>query len=171
MNSIESSTARTSPDRQVRELRWSGAINSGVANSSDAPTAKKSADHLKRELRWFGLLMAAAFATLGTVSLWRGKFFGPYSLGLAAAFLLAGLVLPRLLAPIEKAWKGLATLISVVMTYLVLTVLFFVVITPMGVVMRLCGRDALQLRKAPAQRSFWEPVDRDAPLGRPTKPF
>ncbi len=176
MNSIESNTARTSPGRQVRELRWSGAINSGAINSgatgsSDARTAQTSADREKRELRRFGLLMAAAFATLGGLSLWRGKPLAPYLLVLAAGFLIVDFVVPRLLAPVEKAWMRLAMLMSIVMTYLVLSILFFAVITPLGVVMRICGHDSLRLKKMKSSVSFWEPVDPQGPCGRPTKPY
>jgi hypothetical protein len=124
-----------------------------------------------QDLRSFGFVMASAFGVLGALSLWRGKFFGPYSLGLGAAFLLVALVLPRSLAPIERVWTGFATLMSVVMTYVILTVLFFAVITPLGVAMRLCGRDALKLKKAPSTPSFWTPANRNSSGGGATKPF
>ncbi len=171
MNSIESSTARTPPDRPVRELGWSAATNLGATTSNTARAAKTPAGSRGRELRRFGMLMAAAFGILGGLSLWRGKPLGPYLLVLAAGFLIVGLVAPRSLAPVEKAWMRLATLMSIVMTYVVLSILFFAVITPLGVAMRICGHDSLRLKKAKQSVSFWEPVDPQGPCGRPTKPF
>ena len=121
-----------------------------------------------RDLRKFGLVMAAAFGALGGLAAWRGRSAGPVLLGVAAAFLVLGLAFPRLLRPVEKAWMAVARVMGVVMTHVILTLFYFLVITPFGVAMRIAGRDPLQLKAAPARDSFWEAVE-PAGLGRPPR--
>ena len=61
-----------------------------------------------KELRTFGLTLAVAFAILASILLWRDKASWPYLYAAAGFFLVAGLALPRLLAPIEWVWMKLA---------------------------------------------------------------
>jgi len=124
-----------------------------------------------RELRKFGLVMAGAFGVLGGLAAWRGRAAGPVLLGVAVAFLLLGLAFPRLLRPVEKAWMAVARAIGVVMTHVILTLFYYLVITPFGIAMRIAGRDPLKLKAAPARESFWEPVDPEGSAARPDKPY
>lgn len=124
-----------------------------------------------RELRRFGLIMAVPLAALGGLAVWRGRAWGPYALGLAAAFLLCGLIAPRILGPVERAWMAFAKVMSIVMTFVILTLTYYLVITPVGLVVRLTGKDSLQLRRSRKRISFWEAVDPDGPCGRPFRPY
>ena len=124
-----------------------------------------------RELRKFGLVMAGAFGALGGLAAWRGRSAGPVLLGVAAAFLLLGLALPRLLRPVEKAWMAVARVMGVVMTHVILTLFYYLVITPFGIAMRIAGRDPLGLKAAPARDTFWEAVDPQGSGTRPDKPY
>jgi low temperature requirement protein LtrA len=80
--------------------------------------------------------------------------------GAAALFLAASIAHPRLLAPFNRAWHRLGLLLGKVISPIVLGVIFFLVITPVAVVTRLAGRDALRLRKR-SVRSHW--VERAPP--------
>ncbi|HJO05460.1 MAG TPA: SxtJ family membrane protein [Acidobacteriota bacterium] len=123
------------------------------------------------QLRKFGIVMAVAFASVGSLLLWRERPAGPYLLYVGAAFLVTGLVVPRVLAPIERLWMALARVLQVVMTTLILTLTFFVVMTPMGFLLRLSGKDLLDKRRDPDAESYWVPVDPDGPVARPDKPY
>ncbi len=79
---------------------------------------------------------------------------------LAAAFLAFTLFMPIALRPLNKAWYKLGLLMGRVVSPIVLGVLFFILITPIAIVMRLAGRDPLKLRKQNVQ-SHW--VDRSPP--------
>ncbi len=116
-------------------------------------------------------MMAAALAALGGLAIWRGGAWGRWALGLAAAFLLLALLLPRALAPVERGWMAFAKVMGSVMTYVLLTLTYFLVITPIGVALRALGEDPLELKPAPGRDSFWKPVDPAGPCGRPFKPF
>jgi len=95
--------------------------------------------------RKFGLTVGIAFLVLASLlHFWRHRettaaIFG--SLGLLLA--LAALLVPTRLGPLERAWMGLAHAISKVTTPIFMAVVFFVVVTPMGSLMRLLGRRAL----------------------------
>jgi hypothetical protein len=108
--------------------------------------------------RRFAATVAAGFAALGLLLLWRG---GPLGAGICGALalllLLAGLVAPTRLGPVERAWLGLGHAIARVTSPIVLGVLYFGVITPMGLVRRRAGSPIV---RPPRPDSTW--VERDA---------
>lgn len=124
-----------------------------------------------RELRNFGLVMAGAFALLGAVAAWRGRPAAPYLFALVVVFLLPALAWPRILAPIERGWMKLAEAIGSVMTVVILTLAFIVVFTPMGLILRLLGKDLLGVKPDRKLQTYWTPVEVDGPATRPDKPF
>jgi hypothetical protein len=97
----------------------------------------------KRELRKFGLTLGIALALLGGLFWWRDKGVYPYLLGGGSLLILLGWLRPLVLRPFHKGWMGLALGMGWVVTRLILGLLFFVVVTPIGVLARLCGRDKL----------------------------
>lgn len=100
-----------------------------------------------REGRKFGLTVGGAFALLGAVLYWRGRATASTGfLAVGAVLILAGIAIPGRLAPVHRAWMGLAHLLSKVTTPIFMGVVYFLVITPMGLVMRLFGRNPLAHR-------------------------
>ena len=90
-----------------------------------------------RELRKFGLTVGAAFAVLGAISWWRGHVLPPKILWtLAVVLLVPGLVAPGLLGPIQRGWMAFAAVLAYVNTRIILAVLFYLILTPVGFVMR-----------------------------------
>jgi hypothetical protein len=130
-----------------------------------------------KELRRFGVVMTVGLVVVGILLLWRGRMLGPYVVGLAALFLLTGLLLPRALIPVERVWMRFARVFGIVMTYVLLTLTFYIIITPMGVLLRLLGKDLLQLsfprrrESIPQQRTNWVAVEPDGPCSRADKPY
>jgi hypothetical protein len=98
-----------------------------------------------KALRSFGLIVGGIF---GAIGLWplvvRGQ--SPRAWALALGILLVGpaLVAPRVLAPAHRAWMGLGEVLGWINTRILLSLVFFAVITPMGVVMRLLGKDPMR---------------------------
>ena len=74
-----------------------------------------------------------------------GKF--PEFLPAAIVLLLLTMACPKVFKPLAGLWFGLSHLLSSVMSRVILTVVFFLVVTPIGVIRRLWGADALQLKK------------------------
>ena len=116
------------------------------------------------EDRKFGLTVGGAFLVLGAFLQWRGRATAStVCLAGGAALVLAGLVVPGALAPVHRGWMGLSRLLSKVTTPIFMGVVYFLVITPMGLLMRLFGRNPLVHR--PMNDSYWL---RREPHGDPT---
>ena len=97
------------------------------------------------EGRKFGLTVGIAFLVLAALlHFWRHRETAAAVLGSVGVLLvLAALLIPTRLGPLERAWMWLAHLISKVTTPVFMGVVFFVAITPIGLLMRLRGRRAL----------------------------
>ena len=117
-----------------------------------------------RDLRKFGLTVGGVFLVLGAVSRWRGHTTPPlvfWTVG--GALVVPGALAPRLLAPVERAWMRFAEVLGHVNARVILTVLYWVVVTPIGLVLR-AFRDPLDRRVADGRASEWirrprQPVD------------
>ena len=125
----------------------------------------------KKDLRKFGLVMRVPLALIGGYLWWKGSGAAPYVLGAAAFFLLSALLFPTLLRPIERLWMKVAEVLGFVMTRVILTLAFYLVITPIALVARLFGKDFLHIKKANRRESYWVPVEEDGPGTRPFKPY
>jgi hypothetical protein len=118
----------------------------------------------KRELRKFGLTVGLAFFVLGAISKWRGHELPPRVLWtLGVLLIVPGLVAPTILGPVQHAWMRFAEVLGTFNTRLILGLLFYVVFTPVGFVMRLF-RDPMTRSLRDGERSHWvrrklEPVD------------
>ena len=94
--------------------------------------------------RRFGLQVGAAFLVLAGILLWRHYPRVAATLAMVGtAFVLAGLFIPGRLGPVYRAWMGLALAISKVTTPIILGVLYFVVLTPIGLIARAVGHRPL----------------------------
>lgn len=89
------------------------------------------------EGRKFGFTVGFAFLALGAFVMWRGKQrTSMVLLSLGGVLVVAALVVPTLLGPVERAWMGLAHLISKVTTPIFMGIVYFVVMTPIGYIRR-----------------------------------
>ena len=122
-------------------------------------------------LRKFGLVMAVAFGLFGGLLVWRDREWGMYLLYVAGFFLATGLVVPKALSPIERAWMALARVLQFIVTSIILTLTFFLVMTPMGLLLRFMGKDLLGMKGDPDIETYWVPVEEDGPATRPDKPY
>ena len=125
----------------------------------------------KVELQKFGLVMTIPLAIIGGVLLWRGKPTAPYFLVAASLFLISGLFFPNFLKPIERIWMRFAEFMSAIMTRIILTLTFYLIITPFGLVLKIVGKDILKKNIDKSSPSYWVPVEKDGPCTRPEKPY
>jgi hypothetical protein len=115
----------------------------------------KNIKSTKKDLRNFGLAVGAVLLIIGGLLFWKERPSHPYFLGLSAFLIASGLIFPSLLKPFQKAWMTLAVILGWVMTRVILSILFYLVVTPIGVVARLAGTRFLELKWDKEAKSYW----------------
>jgi hypothetical protein len=113
--------------------------------------------------RGFGLVFAAVFALIGVWPALRLGWiprFDPaalrmWALAVAGAFLIVAYLSPALLNPLNRLWFAFGLLLGKIMTPVVMGLLFAFAIVPTGLIMRLRGRDLLNLKLDRPRKSYW----------------
>jgi hypothetical protein len=113
--------------------------------------------------RSFGLVFAGFFALVGLWPLFGGETPRLWALGLGGVFLLLAFLAPKTLAPFNRLWFRFGLLLHKIVNPLVMALMFFVVIMPIGLLMRLVGKDPLRLRFDREAKSYWIPRDPPGP--------
>jgi hypothetical protein len=111
--------------------------------------------------RRFGLTFAALFAVVGGVRLLLGHAYAGWWLGAALVMLALALLWTAPLRPLNRLWLRLGLLLYHVVNPVVMALLFYSTMVPIGLLMRLCGKDPLRLRRDPEAQSYW--LVRDPP--------
>lgn len=109
----------------------------------------------KNDLRTFGITIGIVLGLLGMWLLWRDKGGSYYLLVGSTAFVALSIIFPLLLKPVHKVWMSLAIILGWVMTRVILIILFYLVVTPTGLLVRLCGKDLLNLTYDKNAKSYW----------------
>lgn len=112
-----------------------------------------------KQERGFGYVFAVVCTLAAFWPLWPLSMPNPYWLAGAAAFAIAGLVWPRVLSPLNAVWMKFGHALGWINARIILSLVFFLLVTPTGFVVRLLGYDPLRLRRR-AAGSYW--VQRDA---------
>lgn len=115
--------------------------------------------------RNFGLVMAGAAVVLGCLPLLRGAPPHWWLLAIAVVFGALALLAPRALIPLNYLWLRFGLLLHRVVSPLVIGAVFFLCVTPIGLIMRLAGKDVLSLRHRDDLSSYW--IVRDPPGPEP----
>jgi len=119
----------------------------------------------KQLLRQFGAIFGSGFLLIGLVKyfwMWSWLFERNEKLGLIFIFIgivggAIGLTGTKLALPLYWVWIGIAFVLGNIMSRVVITLIYYGVITPMSFVARLLGRDKLQLKKRAVQ-SYWQDI-------------
>ena len=105
--------------------------------------------------RSFGVVMAVALGAITLLNTWHSGRLWPWTGGLAALFLVAGLLRPSTLNPLNLIWLRFGLLLHKVVNPIVMALLFYGTVLPTGLVMRMMGRDLLRLKRQPDADSYW----------------
>lgn len=107
--------------------------------------------------RAFGLVFAAVFLVVAAWPLLGREPPRWWALVLSAAFALVAVVRPVVLAGLNRLWTRLGILLGRVVSPIALGILFYGVLTPLGALLRLTGKDPLRLKRDPEASSYWIP--------------
>jgi hypothetical protein len=109
------------------------------------------------ELRKFGLVVGGVLVAIGLYFLWRQKGLFPYFLWPGGVLMVWGVIWARGLKWVYLGWMSLAFVLGFVMAHVILTLFFFSVVTPIGLLARLAGKDFLSLKLDRHAGSYWIP--------------
>jgi hypothetical protein len=108
-----------------------------------------------REIRKFGIIGTIFFVILFSVAIWRDKTLVAYFFGALTVLSFGFILMPIKLKPIYVAWLKIAQFIGSKITILILTVLFFLVITPTALLKRVFGGRPLPLKPDSKAETYW----------------
>ena len=111
-----------------------------------------------RHEKHFGFLFVAVFAIVAFWPLWPLRVPNPYWMGGAGALLALALLYPKALTPLYKAWMAFGHVLGWINARIILGIVFFVVVMPIGLIMRLFGKDFLRMRPN-RTGSYWAQRD------------
>ena len=119
--------------------------------------------------RSFGVIFFIVFLTLG---LWPLKNSGNpnfYIVGISGIFLVLGILNSKILSPFNKAWIKLGEFLGTIIAPIVMALIYFVVLTPISLIVRIFGKDLLELKFLKKKETYW--IKRKKNLGPMKKQF
>lgn len=105
--------------------------------------------------RSFGIVFAIVFTLIGLHPLINGDSIRLWAAGIALAFLIVALVMPRILKPLNIIWFKFGLVLHAVVNPLIMGLLFFFTITPIALIFKLLGKDPLSLTLDADAKSYW----------------
>jgi len=127
----------------------------------------------RKELRQFAVLQVAFFAIIATMLHRRGTDISTAMLivGLSAVVGLIGWFVPAFMRIIYIVWMAAVFPIGWTVSHLLLAMVYYLVVTPLSLLMRLCGRDPIQRTFDHSAKTYWQPRPVSSPTKRYFRPF
>lgn len=105
--------------------------------------------------RSFGLVFAAVFLIIGMYPLWHGGGIRTWALAIGSGFFILSLLMSAVLSPLNRLWTKFGLMLHGVISPIVLGIIFFLAVTPTGLIMRFLGKDTLRLKFDRSLGSYW----------------
>jgi hypothetical protein len=105
--------------------------------------------------RSFGIVMAVALTLLALINYWHDGRSWPWTAGLAGLFLATAWLYPAALGPLNSVWFKFGLLLHRLVSPVIMALLFYGTIVPIGLMMRALGKDMMRLKRAPGSGSYW----------------
>ena len=118
--------------------------------------------------RSFGIVFFIVFLLIGTYPLLNNDHVRIWSLIISIVFLILGLLNSKILLPLNKIWFKFGILLGKIISPLIMGLIFFVVVTPIGLLMRLFNKDLLNL-KFNKSKSYW--IEKSEPKSKMKNQF
>jgi hypothetical protein len=113
--------------------------------------------HDVKQSRKFGYTVAGALLVLSLFNIFtkhKHNWWGAFSV--AIILLQFALTKPALLNPLRLIWDKIGHVLGIINTYILLTVFYFLILTPLGLIMRLFGKDILKIKWVRNKDTYWE---------------
>ena len=109
----------------------------------------------KKDIRSFGITFGIIFLIIAGFLYYQEKDSFQLFIYLAGSFSSLGIILPIILKPFYMVWMIFAVILGWFMTKVILSLLFYLIITPIGLFLRIIGKDLLNLKEKKQQKSYW----------------
>tara|TARA_B100000902_G_scaffold382416_1_gene420054 strand:- start:789 stop:1172 length:384 start_codon:yes stop_codon:yes gene_type:complete len=116
----------------------------------------------------FGIVFFIVFIIFALYPLLNGQEIRLWALIISTVFLILGLLKSKLLTPLNKLWFRFGIFLGKIISPIIMGFIFFLVVTPIGLIMRLLGKDVLKL-KYNTERSYW--IEKDGPKSKMKNQF
>ena len=123
----------------------------------------------RKNNKGFGLLFFAVFLIIGLWPIINGDSPRIIFFIIGLIFLILGLVNSKILTPLNKAWMKFGELLGKIIAPIVMAGVYFIVLTPISIIVRLFGKDLLKVKFSDKSKSYW--IKRDKDLGSMDKQF
>ena len=117
----------------------------------------------------FGLLFFVVFLVFGLWPIKNGESLNLYLISSSLIFLFLGLTNSRILSPLNNIWVKFGEIVGMIIAPIIMALVYFVVLTPIGLTMRIFGKDLLGLKFKKKQDTYW--IKRKKNLGSMKKQF
>ena len=117
----------------------------------------------------FGLLFFVVFLIIGLWPLKNSENLNLYFITASAVFLILGLLNSKLLTPLNKSWIKLGEILGIIIAPIVMALVYFVILTPVSLIVRMFGKDLLNLKFLKEKDTYW--IKRKKSLGSMKKQF
>ena len=118
--------------------------------------------------RSFGIVFFIFFLIISLYPIINGENFRIWAFLISIIFLILGLFNSKLLTPLNKLWSKFGILLGKIISPLIMGIIFFFVVTPIGLLMRLLKKDLLNL-KFNKRQTYW--IEKNGPKSKMNKQF
>ena len=102
----------------------------------------------------FGIVFSIVFLVIAFWPMLNGNEINYWSLAISIVFLILGLINSKILTPLNKIWFKFGILLGNVVGPIVMGIIFFLIVTPTSIIMKILGKDLLNLKKN-NNNSYW----------------
>jgi hypothetical protein len=117
----------------------------------------------------FGILFFIVFLIFGVWPLKNGENLNYYFIIFSGIFLLLGLLNSKLLSPLNKIWIKFGEILGIIIAPIIMALVYFVILTPVSLIIRVFGKDLLGLKFSNKQQTYW--INRKKNMGSMRKQF
>ena len=119
--------------------------------------------------RSFVLVFFVVFLIIGLWPLKNGSSINFWLIGISIIFLVLGLMNSKFLNPLNKLWFKFGIMLGAIIAPIVMSIVYFLVVTPIGLLMKIIGKDLLNIKYDKSKKTYW--IKRNIPVGTMKRQF
>ncbi|MGB5287365.1 MAG: SxtJ family membrane protein [Ignavibacteriaceae bacterium] len=116
----------------------------------------KQIKETKKDLRKFGITVGGVLLAIGVLLFYFEKPSAIYFAVIGGLLILFGALFPKILKPLNRIWMSLAIILGFIMSRVILTILFYLVLTPIALLAKIVGKKFMVLKYDKSVQTYWE---------------